>query len=297
MALMATVTGLSATELNYPQHVTLDDPSAIVAAHDLGLAVTALNMRYDPPRFDRGAFTHPDADVRTAAVDLTLAAVDVAAAHGIPHVIVWPGPDGVDLPFQADHAELWRHQVAGLRSAAGRNPSVQVSLEYKPSDPRRVSLVSTMAEALLCAADTGEPNAGVTLDLCHALMAGEQPAMVASLALARSRLFGLHLNDGYGQADDGLMVGSVHREQLLELLWTLRRHAWDGTIYFDTFPTGLDPVEEATLNIATVERLEAILDALPPADLAAAQAAQDPLAARRLLDDAHQAATAPRPAP
>lgn len=280
---MSTVDGLTATELNYPQHVTLGDDGAIDQARSLGLAITALNMRYDPPTFARGAFTHPDRAVRAAAVNLTTDAVDLAARHGIPHVIVWPGPDGVDIPYQASYDDLWRYQVAGLRAVARHNSSIRVSIEYKPSDPRRVSLVATMAEALLSATDTGEPNVGVTLDLCHSLMAGELPAKAAALAIARGKLFGLHLNDGYGHADDGLMVGAVHQEQLRELLWTLRQHAWDGTIYFDTFPTNIDPVREATINIATINRVDATLNDLDADALRAAQTAQDPILVQRAI--------------
>ena len=283
LSLMSTVPGLTATELNYPQHVSLADDGAITQSRALGLDVTALNMRYDPPTFAQGAFTHPDSSVREAAVRLTIDAVDLAARHGIPHVIVWPGPDGVDLPFQAGYDELWSHQVAGLRASARRNPSVQVSIEYKPSDPRRVSLVANMGEALLCAADTGESNVGVTLDLCHGLMAGELPAKAAALALRRGKLFGLHLNDGYGPADDGLMVGAVHGEQLRELLWTLRVHGWDGTVYFDTFPTNLDPIAEAAMNIAAIDRIEHDLDGLDADALRAAQSAQDPILVRQSL--------------
>ena len=280
---MATVDGLTATELNYPQHVTLGDDRAIVEARRLGLDVTALNMRYDPPRFAIGAFTHPDELVRQAAVSLTTDAVDLAARHAIPHVIVWPGPDGGDIPFQADFGDLWRFQVDGLRAVARHNPDMLVSIEYKPSDPRRVSLVATMAEALLCAADTGEPNVGVTLDVCHSLMAGEVPGKAAALALGRGKLFGLHLNDGYGQADDGLMAGAVHEDQLRELLWTLRPHGWAGTLYFDTFPTHLDPVQEAAINITVVERAESYLDHIDATALEAARAAQDAVGVRRAL--------------
>ena len=280
---MATVDGLTATELNYPQHVTLADDGAIHRARGLGLEITALNMRYDPPTFARGAFTHPDEAVRKAAVRLTTDAVDLAARHGIPHVIVWPGPDGVDVPFQASYDALWRHQVEGLRAVARHDPGALISVEYKPRDPRRVSVIANMGEALLCAADTGEPNVGVTLDLCHGLMAGEPPAKAAALALGRGKLFGLHLNDGYGEADDGLTVGTVHVQQLRELIWTLRAHRWDGTIYFDTFPTDLDPVHEASINIATLERVDADVSALPADHLLAAQAAQDPILVQRAL--------------
>ncbi len=67
-------------------------------------------------------------------------------------------------------------------------------------------------------------------------------------------MLGLHLNDGYGKRDDGLMVGSVHTIQTIELLRQLRRDGFAGTIYFDTFPDGgnLDPVAECAANIATI---------------------------------------------
>ncbi|MBN9014778.1 MAG: hypothetical protein J0H25_17490, partial [Rhizobiales bacterium] len=92
-------------------------------------------------------------------------------------------------------------------------------------------------------------------------------------------------NDGYGPADDGLMVGSVHQAQTLELLWVLRRGGFDGTIYFDTFPERLDPAAECAANIAEVERLEAILDRVDVEQLLIAQRDQDAVTATRLIRD------------
>ena len=88
----------------------------------------------------------------------------------------------------------------------------------------------------------------------------------------------MHLNDGYGKRDDGLMVGTVHPIQTVELFVELSRTTFDGVIYFDTFPDhgGLDPVAEATTNIALTERLRAVADGLEnDAELAAAIARQD----------------------
>ena len=72
-----------------------------------------------------------------------------------------------------------------------------------------------------------------------------------------SQLLGIHLNDGYGRRDDGLMVGTVNFMQTLEVLFQLIRKGFDGVIYFDTFPdvTGLDPVRECENNIAMVNAL------------------------------------------
>ena len=68
------------------------------------------------------------------------------------------------------------------------------------------------------------------------------------------KLLGVHLNDGYAKRDDGLMVGAVHPLQTIELARQFRRDGYAGAIYFDTFPdmTGIDPVRECEVNIATV---------------------------------------------
>src|SRR5688572_23812283 len=97
LRLLSTVPGITATELNYPQHFSgPDDRSMITGARSLGLAVTALNLRFDPRLFAAGSFTHPLPSTRQAAVALACEAVDIAAHYEIEHVILWLGPDGFD---------------------------------------------------------------------------------------------------------------------------------------------------------------------------------------------------------
>jgi xylose isomerase len=280
---IAGVSGISAVELNYPQHFTAEGDDILGLAGDVGLAVTALNLRFDGPRFALGAFTNPDPQSREAAIRIAGEAVDLAAEEGVDHVILWMGPDGFDYPFQADYRALWDMEIDGFRQVAGRQPGVRVSVEYKPSDPRRVSLIRSMSDSLLACADVGLDNFGVTLDLCHVLMAGEQPAAVAAMAIARGKLFGIHLNDGYGPADDGMMVGSVRPWHILELLAEMRRGGFAGTIYFDTFPDRADPAAEAAANVAMIRRFERMLDRLPADELAHIRAAQDGVAATQLI--------------
>jgi sugar phosphate isomerase/epimerase len=281
---VAGVPGISAVELNYPQHFAGDEAASVLGtAADLGLEVTALNLRFDGPVFSAGAFTHPDKGTRERAIATAVEAVDLAAGNGIRHVILWMGPDGFDYPFQADYGVLWELEIDGFRRVAERAPGTRVSVEYKPSDPRRVSLIRSMADSLLAVAEVGLPNFGVTLDFCHALMAGERPAAAAAFALRAKRLFGVHLNDGYGPADDGMMVGSVHPWHTLELLLELRRGGYDGTIYFDTFPERIDPAAETASNIRTVRRMERLLDRWPDAELRRIRERQDAAAATRLV--------------
>jgi len=54
--------------LNYPQHFSgPDDRTLITAAQSMGLAVTALNLRFDPPQFSSGSLTSPNPATRAAS--------------------------------------------------------------------------------------------------------------------------------------------------------------------------------------------------------------------------------------
>jgi len=284
---VARVPGLTAVELNYPQHFQITTEAALIEAlAETGLALTALSLRFEGPDFADGAFTSPRAETRARAIRLAQDAVEVAARLGAPHVDLWMAYDGLDYPFQVDYDRLWADEVDGFQQVASHDLGIRISVEYKPIEPRRTALIRGMGEALLAARDVGLPNFGVQIDFCHSLMAREQPALVASLALREGRLFGVHLNDGYGQADDGLLVGSVHPWQTLELLTVLRRYDYRGTIYFDTFPVREDPASESAANVTRVRALEAILDRLDLGRLTELQARHDALGVQALLDAA-----------
>ena len=287
----ASVPGLSEVDLNYPDHLVGTSVAEVTARLDaLGLTLNGLAMRYySEPAFKAGAFTHPDAAVRRRAIDLTRAGIDALAEAGGTLMTVWLGQDGFDHPFAADYAELWDLEVAGLRAVAEHNPAVAISIEYKPDEPRARALLRDAATTLLAIREAGRANLGVTLDFAHVLYAGEQPAMTAALIARHSRLLGVHLNDAYGTRDDGLMVGSVHPVQTIELLRQVRRDGYAGAIYFDTFPdtSGLDPVAECAANIETVTAMLATVDRLEADNrLGAALAAQDAVAGQRVLRDA-----------
>ena len=286
IAAAARVPGLSAVELNYPQHLQGTSEAAVAEALAAsGLAATALSLRFEGREYHDGAFTSPRAATRERAIRLCLDAVELAGRLGIPHVNLWMAHDGVDYPFQADFDRLWADEIDGFRRVAAHDPAIRISVEYKPLEPRRLSLIRGMGEALLAVRDVGRDNFGVQIDLCHSLMAREHPAMAAALALREGRLFGVHLNDGYGPADDGLLVGSVHPWQTLELLWTLRRFGYRGTIYFDTFPVRENPAAESAANVERLLAFEAILDRLDAAQLADLQASHDALALQALLHE------------
>ena len=281
------VMGLTDVDLNYPDHLGPDPRAIGEAIRNLGLAVNGLAMRYySNPAFKIGAFTNPDPAVRREAIDLTKRGIDAAREAGCNLMTLWLGQDGFDYAFQADYARLWRDEVDGIREVAEHDPSCLVSIEYKPNEPRSFSLLPDCATTLLALKETGAPNLGVTLDFAHVLYADEQPAFAAALIARHSRLFGLHLNDGYSKRDDGLMVGAVHPIQTMELLRQARGDGFDGAIYFDTFPdlTGLDPVKECETNVATVKAMLRVIEKLDGDNaLSGAMALQDAVAAHAIV--------------
>jgi sugar phosphate isomerase/epimerase len=286
VARASTVEGLSELDLNYPDHVGADALEVARVVRDTGLSVSGLAMRYyTNPAFKRGAFTNADPVVRREAIDLTKRGIDAAREMGAPMMTLWLGQDGYDYAFQCDYTALWEAEISGVAEVCAHDPDCMISIEYKPNEPRAYSLLNDASTTLLAIAEVGAANLGVTIDFAHSLYADEQPAFAAALIVRKSKLLGLHLNDGYAKRDDGLMVASVHEFATLELLREVHRAGFDGAIYFDTFPdaSGLDPVAECAANIRTVRRLLAAVEAMAGDNsLADAQSRQDPVVAQNI---------------
>ena len=284
----AATAGLNAADLNYPDHF-LDDSTADLtrALDDNGMILNGLAMRYyTESGYKLGAFTHPDPTVRRAAIDETKRGLDVLAEMGGNLMTLWMGQDGFDYSFQMDYKRAWGDTIEAMIEVADHMPAIDIALEYKPNEPRAFALMPDAATTLLAIKEIGRDNTGVTLDFAHVLYADEMPAFAAALVARHSRILGVHLNDGYGKWDNGLMVGAVHPIQTVELLVELERLGYDGAIYFDTFPdhSGLDPVEETRTNIEVLQRLRATAEKLVGSvELQSAIARQDAPKAMRLV--------------
>lgn len=283
----AAVKGLGEVDLNYPDHLEAAPREIAGFLTGEGLSLNGFAMRYyGDPAFRLGAFTNPDPSVRRKAIDLTKRGIDALREAGGDLMTLWLGQDGFDYAFGIDYRAAWEREIAAIAEVCAHDRNVRVSLEYKPNEPRAFSLLAGIGATLLAIREAGAENLGITLDFAHVLYADEMPAFAAMLAGRHARLFGVHLNDGYGKRDDGLMAGSVHVFETLELLMAIDDLGYDSAIYFDTFPdaSGLDPVAECEASIASVEALRKVAAKLrrEPA-LAAAIAAQDSVAARRIV--------------
>ncbi|MCA6941928.1 sugar phosphate isomerase/epimerase [Pectobacterium polaris] len=277
---------LSYVDLPYPftPGVTLSEVKD--ALKDAGLKAIGITPEIYLQKWSRGAFTNPDPAARAAAFELMHESAGIVRELGANYVKVWPGQDGWDYPFQVSHKNLWKLAVDGMRDLAGANPDVKFAIEYKPREPRVKMTWDSAARTLLGIEDIGLDNVGVLLDFGHALYGGESPADSAQLIIDRGRLFGMDVNDNLRGWDDDLVVGTVHMTEIFEFFYVLKINNWQGVWQLDQFPFRENHVEAAQLSIRFLRHIYRALDKLDIPALQAAQEAQNPLQAQRIVQDA-----------
>ena len=276
---------LVALDINYPFDggVTVDQIRSALDRN--GLRCHAITPASYSRKFQKGALTNPDPQLRREAIALYQDAVPAARALGAKYVKFWPGQDGYDYPFQVDYEDLWKYSVDGVREVAASAPDMQLAIECKFKEPRTHMFFSNVATTLLAIEAMKLDNVGIVYDLGHSFFAKETPAEAVQLAARHGRLTSVELNDNWREWDDDMTVGSVHLIETLEFLLALRKINWDEVILLDQFPFREDPVSAARESIRTVRQLDALLDRLDFAALHAAQERQDALAAQRLVLD------------
>ncbi|MFN3433002.1 MAG: sugar phosphate isomerase/epimerase family protein [Sphingomonas sp.] len=278
---------LSVVDINYPFPGGETSLEAIGEALTRnGLSVIGITPEIYTRQFARGAFTNPDAGIRRLANAMCNEAADMVRHFGADYVKLWPGQDGWDYPFQADHRKLWQMSIEGVAELATQNPDLRFVIEYKPREPRNHMSFDSVARTLLGIEKMGVPNVGILLDFGHSLYGGESPADAAQLAIDHGRLFGMDVNDNLRGWDDDMIAGSVHPIELFEFFYTLRKNDWEGVWQLDQFPFREDPVAAAKSAIGFLKGVERALDTL---DFEAMQAAQDRQDAVAALDLARKA--------
>lgn len=286
----ACVDGLDSVDLNYPEHFQDETAGSLrTVVEDLGLKCNGVATRFGDS-YNRGDFSNPSAKLRRSALELADEAAGVCKELGGEVLTLWFAHDGFDYPFEGDHEKRYQLAVDGVRELCHAHPDLCISIEYKPYQPRAFATFSDIGSVLMAIRDIGSDNLGVTLDYCHMLMKRESPSQSLAFAVKDKRLYGVHLNDGYGDNDDGMMAGSVSLAGLIEFVFYLIRYKYKGLIYFDTFPDRVDPVKECQANIDTVEAVHKWILHYGYDEVASKIDAFNPLASQQLVIDLLRAA-------
>lgn len=275
--------GLTHLEFNYPEHLAGYDINEIKEVMgDLKVNGVAIRWRN---RFINGIFTNPDETLRAEAIDLCKKGADACRELGGKFVTLWFENDGFDYPFQIDYENYWKKMVDGIREVADYAPDLKISIEYKPFEPRNFSMVDSTGMTLLLINDVDRENVGCTFDFCHMLMKNDSPAYGLALAAERGKLFGLHMNDGYGRMDSGMIFGSVNIGLSLEFIYYLKKYQYDGVVFFDTFPIREDPKKETQANIDAFEKLLHMVEETGMENIEKVISECDGVAAQKLVMD------------
>jgi len=277
-------------EFHYPQELSHENLDAVrEALEGHGIYCIASGLHLDP-RFGKGGFCSPDDATRTEALRLTREAIDLAADVGA-QMIIWPGIEGYNYPFQTPYAESWARFVDSVADAASHaaERGVTVFLEHKNSEPamkilmRNVGMTLHVIHSLRA---RGISNVKVNMDWQHLIMNGENLAEYAALLASEGLLGHQHANSGWGTFDDDNMVGATAFMETLELAVELRRAGYGEhgeRLGFDLYPYTEDAVgavKRSVLQWRFIDRVAATID---EAELRRAQQAKDAVRAYELV--------------
>jgi xylose isomerase len=277
-------------EFHYPQelsHENLADVQAALGSHDVYCIAGGLHL---DPRFGRGGLVNPDRRVREEARQLLREAAEFAGSLNAD-LIVWPGGEGYNYPFQAPYADSWRWLIEGLGETAEacRRGGITLLLEHKNSEPAMKILMRNIGMTLHVIHKLraeGIDNVKVNMDWQHLIMNGEHLPEYAALLAAEGLLGHLHANSGWGVTDDDNMVGATAFMETLELALELRRCGYgsDGErLGFDLYPYTEDQVGAVRRSVEQWRFIDSVAARIDEPALREAQQHKDAVRAYELV--------------
>jgi xylose isomerase len=277
-------------EFHYPQELApanLDEVRDALEGHGIYCVASGLHL---DPRFGKGAFCSLDDATRGEALRLTREAIDLAAEVGA-HMIIWPGIEGYNYPFQTAYKESWARFVDGVGQSAqhAKDKGVKVFLEHKNSEPAMKILMRNIGMTLHVIHKLraqGIENLSVNMDWQHLIMNGENLAEYAAMLAAEGLLGHQHANSGWGTFDDDNMVGATAFMETLELAIELRRAGYGSNgerLGFDLYPYTEDAVGAVKRSVLQWNFIDGVAARIDDAALRAAQQDKDAVRAYELV--------------
>jgi xylose isomerase len=277
-------------EFHYPQELSrdnLDDVRQALDGHGVYAVATGTHLN---PRFGKGGISSPDDDVRSAAVAEALDAARFAGELD-SQMILWPGVEGYNYPFQTPYQDSWARFLDGVGQVASAcaERGVTLFLEHKNSEPamkifmRNIGMTLHVIHTLR---GQGIDNVKVNMDWQHLIMNGENLAEYAALLAAEGLLGHQHANSGWGTFDDDNMVGATAFMETLELAIELRRARYGENgerLGFDLYPYTEDAVGAVKRSVLQWRFIDEVAGRIDDAALRQAQQDKDAVRAYELV--------------
>jgi xylose isomerase len=277
-------------EFHYPGELNRDNLDEVRSALDgHGIYAVAGGLHVDR-RFAKGGLTALDDSVRAEALRILLEAADLAGEIEA-QMIVWPGGEGYNYPFQVPYAEVWSRLLDGLAQVAERlhQHGRLLFLEHKNSEPAmkiHMSNIGMTLHVIHKLRERGIDNVKVNMDWQHLIMNGEHLPEYAALLASEGLLGHQHANDGWGTFDDDNMVGTIRFMETVELALELRRANYGAggeRLGFDLYPYTEDQVAAVKRSVLHWNFIDSIAARIDEPALREAQSRKDAVRAYEVV--------------
>ncbi len=288
---------------HFPWDMTRDYAALREIAASCGLAFDAVNSNtfQDQPdqeySYKFGSLSHVDGAVRAQAIAHNIDCIDIGRQLGSKALTVWIA-DGSNFAGQSNLTSAFDRYLESMREIYAALPGDwRVFLEHKLYEPAFYSTVISDWGTSFAAAQELGPKAQCLIDLGHHAPNVNIEQIVARLVRFK-KLGGFHFNNSkYG--DDDLDTGSVEPFRLFlvfnELVDAQRRDAegFAPAFMLDQSHNVTDPIESLMQSAIELQRAYAQTLIVDRAALAAAQQANDALAAHLEIKRAYTADVSP----
>ena len=265
LKIMSKIKGLDGLCIFYPT-----DPPLPANPDQLIKKLSNYNLRvsnlcpevWSDRRWKYGAFSTSEDNIRKEAIKLMKEGIDFAKEVKADSVLLWPAHDGFDYPFQTDYRDGWKYLVETVQEIGEYDHGVKIAVEYKSKDPRQKQYVSNVGKLMMLLNDVGLDNVGGVIDVGHALMAQESLAESLSILDSHNKLYQIHLNENYKDADPDLIFGSINFWEILEFFYFLNKTEFEGWSSLDIISSRDDRVKSLQVAVKLIYKYKELADKL-----------------------------------
>ncbi|WP_214467604.1 L-rhamnose isomerase [Microbacterium flavescens] len=258
-------------------------------AEDLGVQLGTINSNtFQDEEYKFGALTHADEAIRRKAIDHHLECIDIMHATGSRDLKIWLA-EGSNYPGQNDMRARQDRLADSLQQIYARLGDEQrLVLEYKFFEPAfyhtdvpdwgtSYAQVAALGERAMVCLDTGHHAPGTNIEF------------IVMQLLRLGKLGSFDFNSRF-YADDDLIVGAADPFQLFRIIFEVIRGGGlnnpDVAFMLDQCHNIEDKIPGQIRSVLNVQEMTARALLVDRDALAAAQAANDVLAANAVLMDA-----------
>ena len=256
--------GLDGVFQMYPPVLMPRDPVKLKKKlEDFGLKIADVFVEgWGDRKWKYGAYSTTEKQVRKDAIKMFKEGINFAKELEAESVLLWPAHDGFDYPFQANYFDGWKLLTETLQELGEYDRSVKIAVEPKSKDPRQRQYVSNIGKIMMLLNDVGLDNVGAALDVGHSLMAGESIAESIVCLDMHKKIFQIHINENYRDADPDMIFGTVNFWEILEFYYYLNKTDYHGWQAIDIISPREDRIKALKTGVRFMHKYKEFADLL-----------------------------------